>query len=174
MATAPESVNWYIDLIKWLLGIAAGVLVFGFDKLDTAGWPAWLTAAYLTSVGLLALAIVLGILACWQWLPYANRIELGHAAADPALKKLAARGTSFYAGMATTFLAGVVVFAVVWVVSFLRTPAASTADIKLIPAGSPSTFLVVSQPAKTSGLHVLSQDPNGAYTWNPVLLPKSP
>jgi hypothetical protein len=173
--TAPQSVNWYIDVVKWLLGIAAGMLVFGFDKLKVEGWPVWLTASYLGSAGLLALAVVFGICACWQWLPYANRIELGHPPTETETQKLANRGTRFYTGMATTFLAGVVAFAAVWIISFLRTPPTAPAgDIKLIPGGAPSTFLVVAQAAGSPTLQVLSQEPNNTYTWKAVRLPKAP
>jgi hypothetical protein len=174
MANAPESINWYIDVIKWILGIAAGMLVFAFDKMKPDGWPTWMEIAYFGSAAVLALAVLFGVLAIWQWLPYASRIEMGEKPTDDKPKKLVSRGTTFYTIMASAFLAGILAFAVVLGASQIRAKPAAAAELKLIPAGTPTSFLVVRQAAGGSAMQVLSQESPGTFTWKNVEWPASP
>jgi hypothetical protein len=169
---APESLGWYIETIKWLIGIGAAVLVFGFDKLKVAELHSGLRLVYFVSSILLALSIACGVLACLQFLGYASRRESGLKAGETpkTLADFRDRGTILYQWSAGTLAIGILAFAAVWCVWMFAGNQSEErpATIALVPVPGESTSLLVSTTGASGSTAILVHDPEGYYAWRDV------
>jgi hypothetical protein len=172
---APESVGWYIDLTKWLIGIAAGTLAFAFDKLRPAALTGSLDVIFWVSAVALALSIGAGIFGCTQFLGYANRRESGLAPNElPAvIDQYRTCGTRFYQACAGCLWVGIALFAIVWAISNFNGLNSERAGESPVLVALPSgTSAVIFEPGKPPGsLSVLVRDGSGRYYWQPAYVP---
>jgi hypothetical protein len=171
----PATVGWYIDLTKWLIGIAAGVLVFGFDKMHLPELGRFTAFWFWCSAGLLALSIGTGIVACMQFLAYANRKETGQLAPGETVAdvdRYRDQGTLLYKWCGGSLWAGIAVFAIVWAAS---QASASIAESKpppiIVTLPDRSGALIVRPDAAGSGAAVLSRAKGDQYSWELVRVP---
>ena len=172
---APESVGWYIELTKWLIGISAGVLVFGFDKLHLPAVTGILRYGFWVSVGLLGISIGVGILCCMQFLAYANRMESGarHNETADDVKGFRDLGSIFFQWCAGSLWFGIVIFGLVWAFSVMNgrgTEASSSAPI-ILAFPEHASALILKPDAKLGDSSLLVRDKDGKYSWQAVHVP---
>ena len=170
---APESLGWYIELVKWLIGIATATLVFGFDKLHLSGLGPALQGVFWVSAVLLAVSIGSGLLCCWLFLGYANRKESGLKAGETETTMTGYRdnGTTFYKICATSLWVGILLFGAVWMITLLggREPQTAAAPLRVTLPEKSSALLI--KPDQRGGSFVLTKNADGTYSWRAILAP---
>lgn len=166
--TGIDSLGHYIELAKWFVGIGAAVLVFGFDKLTIQRMHGASYALFLASILFLAGATFCGVVASMQLTAYANRVERGKAEGetDSTTQRYRWLGTMAYQACGTFLAIGVVLFSVVWFVTFLNANPRATSNTLVVMKdsnGSPA-FLIQPSPPQTA-FRILVRNNGGEYSW---------
>lgn len=170
---APVSLGWYIDLTKWLIGIATGTLVFGFDKLHVSELGCLVEVGFWTSAALLATSIGSGLLCCYQFIGYANRKETGPGPRESAEDVAGYRvwGTRFYAVCAGSLWIGIVIFGSVWAMNAFSGPTTESSAAPVIVTLPEKASALIIRPADHGASLVLTQNPDGTYSWRAIHAP---
>jgi hypothetical protein len=171
---APESVGWYIELAKWLIGISAATLVFGFDKLRLSELSFALKLTFWVSALLLAVSVGCGLLCCYQFIAYANRKENGLKSGETEATVTGYRdlGTKFYAGCAGSLWFGILLFALVWAIATIggtQSEPPAAAPVLLALPQKPSALML--RPDAHGQSFMLTRAADGSYGWKAILVP---